>query len=54
MPNRLTPNFIERILAETGIDPPIKVHGMIAIDPTYRDKIHEILRDAINKIYQYS
>jgi GTPase SAR1 family protein len=49
-PNRLTPNFIERLLEETGIDPPIKVHGMIATNPDYREKIHAILRDAINKI----
>jgi len=50
MPNRLTPNFIERILSETGSDPPIQVHGMVAIDLAYREKILTILRDAINKI----
>ena len=50
MPNRLTPNFIERFLSETGIDPPIQVHGMVATNPDYREIIHAILRDAINKI----
>ena len=50
MPNRLTPSFIERFLAQTGIDPPIEVHGMIATNADYREKIHAILRDAINKI----
>ena len=49
LPNRLTPRFIERMLSETGIDPPIQVHGMIMI-PAYREKILTILRDAINKI----
>ncbi len=52
MPNRLTPNFIERILSETGSDPPIRVHGMVATDPANREKILTILRDAINKISQ--
>ena len=52
LPNRLTPNFIERMLSETGIDPPIHVHGMVTINPAYREKILTILRDAINKIYQ--
>jgi len=50
MPNRLTPKFIERMLSEIRIDPPIQVHGMVAINPDYREKIHAILRDAINKI----
>jgi GTPase SAR1 family protein len=52
MPNRLTPKFCERILSETGRDPPIQVHGMIAINSAYREKIHAILRDAINKVFQ--
>jgi len=52
MPNRLTPNFIERFLSETGIDPPIQVHGMVATNPDYREKIHAILRDAINRVSQ--
>jgi small GTP-binding protein len=52
LPNRLTPKFIERILSEIVRDPPIKVHGMIAINSDYRKMIHAILRDAINKVYQ--
>ena len=52
LPNRLTPNFIEKMLSETEIDPPIQVHGMVTINPDYREKIHAILRDEINKIYQ--
>ena len=54
MPNRLSPAFIEKILFETGIEPTIKVHGMIATNPDYREKIHSILRDAIAKLYQKS
>ena len=50
MPNRLTPKFCERILSETERDPPIKVHGMVAINSVYREKILAILRKAINKI----
>jgi len=50
LPNRLTPEFCERILSETKRTPPIKVHGMIAINSVYREKIHAILRDTINKI----
>ena len=50
MPNRLTPKFCERILSETERDPPIKVHGMVAINSVYREKILAILREAINKI----
>ena len=50
MPNRLTPAFCERILSETEREPPIKVHGMIAINSVYREKILAILREAINKI----
>jgi small GTP-binding protein len=52
MPNRLTPKFCERMLAEAGRDPPIQVHGMVATNPEYREKIHAILRDAINKVFQ--
>ena len=48
--NRLTPKFCERILSEAERIPPIKVHGMIAINSVYREKIHAILREAINKI----
>ena len=50
MPNRLTPQFCEKVLSEIERDPPIKVHGMVAINLVYREKIHAILRDAINKI----
>jgi len=51
MPNRLTPQFCERILSEAEREPPIKVHGMVAINPVYREKILAILREAINKIF---
>ncbi|MFW9948025.1 MAG: ADP-ribosylation factor-like protein, partial [Candidatus Odinarchaeota archaeon] len=54
LPNRLTPKFCERILSEADRHPPIKVHGMIAINPVYREKIHAILREAVNKIYPSS
>jgi small GTP-binding protein len=48
--NRLTPKFCEDILSQAEREPPIKVHGMIATNPDYREKILAILRDAINKI----
>ena len=51
LPNRLTAKFCERILSEADRHPQIKVHGMVAINPVYREKIHAILREAINKIY---
>ena len=48
LPNRLTPEFCERILStEKRV---IKVHGMVADDPLYREKIIAILRDAIKEI----
>ncbi|NVM44911.1 MAG: GTP-binding protein [Candidatus Lokiarchaeota archaeon] len=50
IPNRLTPQFCEKMLSEIVREPPIKVHGMIAINSDYRKMIHAILRDAINKI----
>ena len=50
MPNRLTPEFCEKMLSEVVREPPIKVHGMVATNPVYREKIHAILKDAINKI----
>jgi predicted regulator of Ras-like GTPase activity (Roadblock/LC7/MglB family)/GTPase SAR1 family protein len=50
MPNRLTPQFCERILSEAGREPPIRVHGMVATNPVYREKMLAILRDAINEI----
>ncbi|MFX0074408.1 MAG: ADP-ribosylation factor-like protein, partial [Candidatus Hermodarchaeota archaeon] len=52
LPNRLTPKFCERILSEIERDPPIEVHGMVAINSMYQKKIHAILRDAIDKVYQ--
>jgi small GTP-binding protein len=52
LPNRLTPKFCERILSEIERDPPIEVHGMVAINSIYQKKIHAILRDAIDKVYQ--
>jgi len=51
LPHRLTPEFCERILFEADRHPPIKVHGMIAINDVYREKIHAILRDAIKRVY---
>ena len=50
MPNRLTPEFCERILSQAEREPPIKVYGMVAINSVYREKILAILREAINKI----
>ncbi|MBY8980259.1 MAG: GTP-binding protein [Candidatus Lokiarchaeota archaeon] len=50
MPNRLTPQFCERILSEAEREPPIKVYGMVAINTVYREKILAILREAVNKI----
>ncbi|MFW9969072.1 MAG: Rab family GTPase [Candidatus Odinarchaeota archaeon] len=48
LPNRLTPEFCERILSsEKRI---IRTHGMIAIEPRYREIILAILKEAINKI----
>lgn len=52
LPNRLTPEFCEKILSQSEILPlPIKVHGMIAINPNYKEKIIAILKEAINQIY---
>ncbi len=48
LPNRLTPEFCEKILSsEKRV---IKTHGMIAIEPMYREKILAILKEAIKKI----
>ncbi|MHA1931490.1 MAG: ADP-ribosylation factor-like protein, partial [Promethearchaeota archaeon] len=48
LPNRLTPEFCERILSsEKRV---IKTHGMIATEPMYREKILAILKEAIKKI----
>jgi len=49
--NRLTPEFCERILSEADRHPPIKFYGMVATNPVYREKIHAILREAVNKIF---
>jgi len=54
LPNRLTPEFCEDILSQAEREPPIKVHGMIATNPDYREKILAILRDAIDKISNIS
>lgn len=51
LPLRLTPEFCQKILSEADRQPPINFHGMIAVNSVYREKIHAILRDAINKIY---
>ncbi|MCK4381083.1 MAG: GTP-binding protein [Candidatus Lokiarchaeota archaeon] len=48
LPNRLTSEFCEKILSsEKRI---IKTHGMIAIEPMYREKILAILKEAIKEI----
>jgi len=48
LPNRLTPEFCEKILSsEKRI---IKTHGMIAIEPMYREKILAILKEVIKEI----
>ena len=48
LPNRLTPEFCEKILSsEKRV---IKTHGMIAIEPMYREKILAILKEAIKKL----
>lgn len=46
--SRLTPDFCEKLLSTDTRK--IKTHGMVAIDLTYREKIHKILRNAINEI----
>ena len=52
LPNRLTPEFCERILSSEKRT--IKTHGMIAIEPMYREKILAILKEAIKDISQTS
>ena len=48
LPNRLTPEFCEKILSsEQRV---IKTHGMIAVEPMYREKILAILKEAIKEI----
>jgi len=46
--NTLTPEFCEKLLSKEGRE--IQTHGMIAINPNYREKIHAILNEAIDKI----
>jgi small GTP-binding protein len=46
--NRLTPEFCEKILSTDKRK--IKTHGMIAIEPIYREKILAILKEAIREI----
>jgi small GTP-binding protein len=48
LPNRLTPEFCERILSSEKRT--IKTHGMIAIKPMYREKILAILKEAIKEL----
>lgn len=48
LPNRLSPEFCEKILSSENRV--IKTHGMIAIEPMYREKILAILKEAIKKI----
>lgn len=48
LPNRLTPEFCERILSSEKRT--IKTHGMIAIESMYREKILAILKEAINEL----
>jgi len=48
LPNRLTPEFCEKILSSEKRT--IKTHGMIAIEPMYREKIMAILREAIKEL----
>ncbi|MFW9827663.1 MAG: GTP-binding protein [Candidatus Thorarchaeota archaeon] len=48
LPNRLTPEFCQRILSTKNRI--IKTHGMIAIEPMYREKILAILKEAIKEI----
>ncbi len=48
LPNRLTPEFCEKILSsERRV---IKTHGMIAIEQIYREKILAILKEAIKEV----
>ena len=50
LPIRLSPDFCEKLLSDPEKSRKIKVHGMIAINSNYREKIFAILRDAIKKI----
>jgi small GTP-binding protein len=46
--NRLTPEFCEKILSSEKRT--IKTHGMVAIEPMYREKILGILKEAIKEV----
>ncbi|MFX1573630.1 MAG: GTP-binding protein [Promethearchaeota archaeon] len=48
LPNRLTPEFCEKILSSEKRR--IKTYGMIAIEPMYREKIIAILKEAIKDL----
>jgi small GTP-binding protein len=52
LPNRLSPEFCEKILSEGGRH--IKTHGMIAINQNYREKIHAILNNAFSDLEKKS
>lgn len=52
LPNRLTPEFAERILSNISNNVDIKVYGMIATNPNYREKIITLLRESIKKVTQ--
>jgi small GTP-binding protein len=52
LPNRLTPEFCEKILSSEKRT--IKTHGMIAIKDVYREKILAILKEAIKEISKAS
>lgn len=49
-PNRLTPEFCESWLANSGRIPPIRVYGIDTDNPDCRDKLLTILREAIKKV----
>lgn len=48
LPNRLTPEFCEKLLSSGERE--IPTHGMIAINKNYREKIFAILNKAIDEI----
>ena len=48
--NRLSPEFCEKILSDPDRYPPIEVHGMVAINKNYREKILAILRKTLENL----
>ncbi len=50
LPNRLTPEFCERILSDDEKGIHIKCHGFVAVNLNYREKIIEILHEAIKAL----